>query len=146
MTSERLTRIVCAAVLGLAGACADFSRGPAPAGVDGGAGQGGSGGSDGSPSTDGGTSFASDVHGILTGSCMRCHSDGGEASDTTFLLTGDATADLEATTRFIDLNAPAASRLLAKMSGNRHGGGTVYAAGTPEYETVLRWIQEGARP
>jgi hypothetical protein len=144
MTSERaLLRIAFCALAALAGACADFSRGPAPAGVDGGAGEAGEGGP---ASPDAAASFATDVHGILTGSCMRCHSDGGEASDTAFLLTGDAAADLETTTRFIDVNAPAASRLLAKMSGNGHGGGTVHAAGTPEYETVLRWIQEGARP
>jgi hypothetical protein len=34
--------------------------------------------------------------------------------------------------------------MLAKMSGNGHGGGTIYAAGTSEYETVLHWIQQGA--
>src|SRR5262245_47296032 len=119
MTSERaVLRIVFCALAALAGACADFSRGPAPAGVDGGAGEGGA------TNPDAAASFATDVHGILTGSCMRCHSEGGEASDTTFLLTGDAAADLETTTKFIDLNAPAASRLLAKMSGNGHGGGT----------------------
>jgi hypothetical protein len=35
---------------------------------------------------------------------------------------------------------------LAKMSGNAHQGGTVYAAGSAEYETVLHWIQQGAPP
>jgi hypothetical protein len=90
--------------------------------------------------------FAAGVHGILTGSCQRCHSAGGEAGDTTFLLTGDAAADLAAATPFVDVSAPASSRLLAKMTGRGHGGGTLYAADTPEYQTVLTWIQEGARP
>ncbi len=34
--------------------------------------------------------------------------------------------------------------MLSKMSGNGHGGGTIYAAGSPEYETILHWIQQGA--
>jgi len=144
MTSERLSGMLFAAAaagaLALFAACADFSRGPAPAGMDGGAGAGGS------AMSDAGVSFGADVHGLLTGSCMRCHASGGEAADTSFLLTGEAAADLATTTRFIDLNAAAASRLLAKMSGNGHGGGTVFAAGSAEYQTVLRWIQEGARP
>jgi hypothetical protein len=32
------------------------------------------------------------------------------------------------------------------VSGNGHGGGTIYAAGTPEYQTILNWIQQGAPP
>jgi hypothetical protein len=59
-------------------------------------------------------------------------------------LTGDAATDFVTVSGFINGNAPASSRLLTKMSGNGHGGGTVYAVGTPEYETVLQWIQEGA--
>ena len=139
MTSERAFRIV-VALLALGAGCADVSRGPSPATVDAGAGEGGV------LSPDAAVSFAADVHGILIGGCQSCHAEGAEAGDTTFLLTGDAAADLAAATRFVDVNAPASSRLLAKMSGRGHGGGTLYAAGTPEYETVLRWIQEGARP
>src|SRR5216117_1449206 len=138
MTSERLARLVfaaSAACFALVAACADLSRGPAPAAMDGGAGAGGS------ASADAAVSFAADVHGILAGSCMRCHAAGGQAGDTSFLLTGEAAADLATTTRFVDLNTAGASRLLAKMSGNGHGGGTVFAAGSAEYETVLRWIQ-----
>jgi hypothetical protein len=138
MTSERAARIAFVLLAVLAG-CAEFSRGPALAGVDAGAVEGGA------VSPDAAVSFA-DVHGILIGTCQRCHTDGGEAGDTTFLLTGDAAADLVATSRFVDVSAPTSSRLLAKMAGSGHGGGTLYAAGTPEYETVLRWIQEGARP
>jgi mono/diheme cytochrome c family protein len=137
MTSERaaIAFVLAAALVGAVGGCADFSRGPAPVGVDAGASEGGS--------ADAAASFA-DVEAILTGNCQRCHSMGGEAGDTTFLLTGDAAADHATVMNFVDVNAPSASRLLAKMSGNGHGGGTVFAAGTPEYQTVLHWIQEGA--
>ena len=142
MTSERLAG---AAVLALAAlsvltfGCADFSRGPAAVAVDAGAGEGGA------ANPDGATSFAA-VEDVLISGCQRCHSTGGEAGDTTFLLTGEAAADLDTVTRFVDVNAPAASRLLAKMAGNGHNGGAVYAPATPEYQTVLRWVQEGARP
>jgi mono/diheme cytochrome c family protein len=136
MTSERAA-VVFAGFLVMSGAsCADFSRGPAPMGVDAGAASEGG-------TTDGAAGFA-EVEAILTGNCQRCHSMGGEAGDTTFLLTGDPAADHATALNFVDVNTPGASRMLAKMSGNGHGGGTVFAAGTPEYETVLHWIQEGA--
>jgi hypothetical protein len=144
MTSDRrlgpaivalVTMIGCAA-----GGCADVSRGPAAQATDAGAGEGGA------PSSDAALSFAADVHGILVGSCQRCHAAGAEAGDTAFLLTGDAATDLTATAPFLDVNAPAQSRLITKMAGQGHSGGTLFAAGTPEYQTVLRWIQEGARP
>jgi mono/diheme cytochrome c family protein len=136
MTSERaaIAFAVFGAVASALGGCADFSRGPAPVAIDAGASEGG---------TDAAASFA-EVEAILAGNCQRCHAMGGEAGDTTFLLTGDPASDHATVLNFVDVNAPGASRLLAKMSGNGHGGGTVFAAGTPEYQTVLHWIQEGA--
>src|SRR5262245_25830457 len=122
MTSERALPITFLLTAALGTGCADFSRGPAPIAADA--------GEAGAAAPDGGVSFAANVEPILVGGCQRCHSTGGEAGDTTFLLTGDAAADLATTTRFIDPNAPASSRLLAKMSGKGHGGGTLYAAGT----------------
>ena len=139
MTSERACRLA-AVVFALAVGCADLSRGPAAPIVDGGAGEGGA------SKPDAGLSFAADIEAILVDGCQRCHAPGGEASDTTFLVAGDPSADFATATRFVDLNAPGSSRLLAKMSGNGHGGGTVHAAGTPEYQSVLTWIQEGAQP
>jgi hypothetical protein len=140
MTSDRRRALAffVAAVLGAG--CADFSRGPAAPAADAGTGEGGA------PTADGGASFAAHVHGILIAGCQRCHAEGAEAGDTAFLLTGDAVADLVATTDFVDGNAPAQSRLLTKMAGQGHGGGTLFAPGTPEYQTVLTWIQGGARP
>ena len=138
MTSERAVRIA-AVLFGLAVGCADFSRGPAAPVADGGAGEGGA------SNPDAGVSFA-DVEAILVDGCQRCHAPGGEASDTTFLISGDPAADHATAAGFVDVNAPGSSRLLARMSGNGHGGGTVHAAGTPEYQTVLTWIQEGALP
>src|SRR5580765_5344202 len=129
MTSERTCRIAFGLLAALGAGCADFSRGPALAVADGGAGEGGAASPDGAA-----LSFAADVEGILVGGCQRCHSPGGEASDTNLLLTGDPTADLATVSAFVDVNTPASSRLLAKMSGSGHGGGTVFATSTPEYQ------------
>jgi hypothetical protein len=148
MTSERVVSVAlvravlaaAAAVACLGGGCADFSRGAAAAGAGDAAATDAGGGSDAA------LSFAVDVHAILTTTCQPCHAQGKKAGDTTFLLTGDVQGDYAVVLPFVDTSAASASRLLAKMSGNGHGGGTLYAAGTPEYQTVLRWIQEGAPP
>lgn len=137
-----------ALALGLAFAfvgCADFSRGAASepatdAGPTGDAGDAATGDGGGS------ASFAKDVEPLLVPTCQACHVPGGEAGDTTLLLTGTAATDFATVTAFVDTSSPKSSRLLSKMSGNGHQGGAVYAAGSPEYLTVLRWIEQGAAP
>lgn len=124
--------------------CADLSRGPSSSDAGSSADAGTAGGD--SQGLDATVSFAGSVHGLLTAGCQRCHAQGEQAGDTQFLLTGDVGADYASASRFINVSTPESSRLLAKMSGNGHGGGTVYALGSPEYGTVLRWIQEGASP
>jgi len=128
-------------------ACADFARGPASMSADAGAASDGLGGDGEGGGGDGAAlSFAASVHPILLAACKSCHATGQQAGDTLLLLTGDAPGDYLAVSRFFDTAAPAGARLLSKMSGNGHGGGSIYAAGSPEYQTVLRWIQQGARP
>jgi hypothetical protein len=131
-------RLLLTALL-LAG-CADLERGPAAVEPDAGE------NADAAATTDGpALSFATDVRPLLE-SCVRCHTAGQEAGDTQLLFTANAAADLAAVMRFVDTAAPAGSRLLAKMRGQGHEGGSLYAAGSPEYQTVLQWIQQGARP
>ena len=112
--------------------CADFSRGPAQTTTE---------GTGGTP--DGALSFAADVYPLFT-ICMNCHVPGGAASGTALIFSGNAAADYTAVLKFVDTSAPAGSRILSKVSGNGHGGGTIYASGSPEYETLLAWIQQGA--
>jgi hypothetical protein len=141
MSSERRRRwgrwalapLVAAAALG----CADFSRGPTQMSTDEIPDAGGNGDGNGS------LSFATDVYPLLA-VCQNCHVPGGAASATSLLFAGNAAADYTTILKFVDTSAPEGSRMLSKMSGNGHGGGTIYAAGTPEYETVLHWIQQGA--
>jgi len=117
--------------------CADFSRGPAQMSTETTADGGGTGDGHGA------LSFATDVY-PLFGICMNCHVPGGAASGTALVLSGNATADYPTVLKLVDTSAPAGSRILSKVSGNGHGGGTIYAAGSPEYETLLAWIQQGA--
>jgi hypothetical protein len=146
MSSE--SRFIPALITGaLAGAlaiasCADFSRGePSPRPDGGGTTEGGAEtGGDGGPTL----SFATDVYPLLVPTCQMCHAPGQMAGDTQLLFTGNAATDYPTVLMFVDTSAPAGSRLLAKMTGNGHQGGTVYASGSPEYETVLHWIQQGA--
>lgn len=131
-------RLLLAAVL-LAG-CADLARGPTAVEPDAGTSDDAVAPGDGEA-----LSFAKSVSPLLD-ACARCHAAGEEAGDTQLLLTGNAASDLEAVVPFVDTAAPAGSRLLAKMRGQGHQGGSIYAADTPEYQTVLEWIQQGARP
>jgi hypothetical protein len=138
MTSRSTLRqfVVAAAMSALATGCADLERGPAACprpGHDAGA-------SDGVV-----VSYASEVAPVLA-TCRRCHVPGQEAGDSALLLAGDAEKDYAALLPFVDTAAPAASRLLAKIAGQGHGGGTIYPVAAPEYQTVLQWIQQGARP
>ncbi|MES1206859.1 MAG: hypothetical protein ABUS79_13055 [Pseudomonadota bacterium] len=119
-------------------ACADFARGgPAPDAsepTDAGA-----------PADAGVVSFATDVYPLLK-ICMNCHVPGGAASSTSLIFAGHAGADYDVVLKFVQTTAPASSRLLSKMSGSGHGGGTIYAPGTTQYVTTLAWIQQGAPP
>jgi hypothetical protein len=145
MTSRAFVTLAGAWVLaGLAlGACADFERGPAATTPDAAAGDAAAG--DAAASDGAALSFATNVLPLLQ-PCTRCHVAGQEAGDTHLLFTGSAPADYSAVVTFVDTSTPTASRLLVKMRGESHEGGTIYAADTPEYQTVLNWIQQGARP
>ena len=145
MSSERDDRRIgwalALALLAVAG-CADFSRGgPSMTETGGTSGAADGGARDGH----GALSFAADVYPLLS-VCRNCHVAGGAASTTSLIFTGSAATDYPTVTKFVDTSAPGSSRLLAKMSGNGHGGGTVYASGTPEYQTISSWIQQGAPP
>ena len=90
-------------------------------------------------------SFATDIYPLLT-VCMNCHVPGGAAASSPLIFTGHAGTDYEAVLKLVQTAAPASSRLLSKVSGNGHGGGTIYAEGTTQYVTILAWIQQGAPP
>ena len=140
--------VVLAGVAGLVvvAGCADVSRGTEAVRLDAGADLTSEGGADGDLGDVPAASFATTVHPLLLAKCQRCHATGAQAGDTQLLFTGAAATDYVTVSRLVDTSAPAGSRLLSKASGNGHGGGTVLAVGSPEYQTVLLWIQQGVRP
>ena len=157
--SSRLARFVPAAMLAGLMACADFERGPRTPDVEpmtgGTAGGGGTGGTTMTGPPDGGgvadtdqpmaPGFAADVHPLLISRCLDCHSAGGDAGDTAFVLKVSED-DYEHTLELIDTNTPASSRLLSKGSGTGHQGGSIFAKNSTEYQTILAWIEGGALP
>ena len=79
--------------------------------------------------------------------CQTCHAAGQQAGDTQLLFTGDAADRLRRPcSRSSTPRRRPASRLLVEDERQRHSGGTIYAAGSPEYQTILQWIQQGAPP
>jgi hypothetical protein len=125
-------------LLAWAPACADFSRGQPAA-------EASASGDAGAPPDGASLSFATDVYPLLT-VCANCHVPGGAASSSALIFAGRAATDYEPVLKFVQTTAPASSRLLAKVSGSGHGGGTIYASETPQYLTILAWIQQGAPP
>jgi hypothetical protein len=144
MTSRSPVRALALVLVGVLApvACADLERGPTATSVAPDAAPP----DDGGASPDGGAlSYATSVSPLLM-PCKRCHIAGQEAGDTKLLFSGDVAADYATVTTFVDTSAPASSRLLAKLSGQSHEGGEIYAVDSPEYQTILHWIQQGARP
>jgi hypothetical protein len=134
MSSERWP---VALLLALLASCADLERGPAPVPPDA--------GPDVLPGDGAGVTFAS-VRPLLDEGCRRCHAAGQMAGNTAFLLDGDPAAEYRAVRAFLDPGSPARSRLLAKASGQGHGGGAIYRPASAEYAALLAWIASGANP
>ncbi len=124
---SRLLFALTAAVLASVG-CADFHRGPAP--------------------RDGGTAdseiedlaFEKLVYPILELDCGYCHSAGGAASNTSFVLTGNAGSDRAMVVALVTPGNPGDSRLLMKATGDGHTGGQRFATDSLEYQTIANWI------
>lgn len=123
--------------LTLTSACADFKRGEywelddAPA----------------DEGEDGEYRYAADVHPLLDAGCERCHAPGNSAENTGFLiLTDDVDSSYASALEFVNLDSPAASRLLSKTAGDAHGGGVIFDDRSAEYDLLLAWIEQGAPP
>ncbi|MCP3097959.1 hypothetical protein LZ198_03610 [Myxococcus sp. K15C18031901] len=91
-----------------------------------------------------GPTFADDARPILAARCGSCHRPEGMAGKTRWVLRGDG-SDLESTLRFVKVDAAAQSPLLKKGTGaTLHGGKKSLAAESPEYATLVKWIDAGA--
>jgi hypothetical protein len=141
--ASRLSLVLLVATA-LAQACADLGRGDPLA--DGAAEPSDAGSGDGGDDAGAVRSFVRDVHRLLLDGCARCHSPDGQASDSALVLVDDPVMDHAATIKFVNAENPAGSRLLVKGAGMGHGGGSIFAVGTPEHRTILEWISQGSAP
>jgi len=90
-------------------------------------------------------SFADGVHDILIANCTAsgCHGAGAGG----FLLSGDIDADYTAVLDRVVPGDALASKLIKKSTAtSSHTGGPVLQAGTPDYDLVVAWINDGANP
>jgi len=118
-----------AAVVSIAG-CVDFHRGPAP--------RDGGDQADGSQAAD--LAFEELVYPILERDCSDCHSASGQASNTYFVLTGDARLDRATVAALVTPGHPTDSSLLIQATSAGHGGGQRFATDSSEYLTISDWI------
>ena len=89
--------------------------------------------------------YAGDVYPILTARCLACHTSGGSAGSTGFVLSNDSGADYTMVSSFVSTGDPDASSLLQKASGATvHGGSGLLAKTSTEYQTIAAWIVQGA--
>jgi hypothetical protein len=89
--------------------------------------------------------YAADIHPLLDAGCERCHAATNSAGNTGYLVESDDIESSYATAlEFVDLDAPADSRLLTKMAGQNHGAGVIFDDRSPEYDLTLAWIEQGA--
>ena len=119
-----------AAVVFASAGCADFHRGPAP--------RDGGDQADGSQAAD--LAFQKLVYPILERDCSDCHSASGQASNTYFVLSGDARLDRAVVVALVTPGNPTDSMLLIQATRDGHGGGQRFTTDSSEYLTIAEWI------
>ena len=84
-------------------------------------------------------SFSADVVPVLS-TCISCHNDG-----TGGWTYAGGTAAYDEAFSVIDKDEPVNSLLLVKATGGAgHGGGALFSRSSPQYEILLRWVEQGA--
>ncbi len=84
-------------------------------------------------------SFSGNVVPLLS-NCISCHGSGTGG----WTYSGGAGAYTSVIT-IIDKGNPTNSSLLVNAIGeSNHGGGTLYTRSSPDYATILLWIEQGA--
>lgn len=96
------------------------------------------------PDVPAGPSYANEVYPILQDECGGgdCH-EGGDPRP--FFLSGDPDDDYAGIADLVNVDNPAASKLLKTGTGeSEHSGGPALKFGSDDYELVLAWIAAGA--
>jgi len=89
--------------------------------------------------------YEADVYPILLSNCSICHGMGGVANSTSYQLSSNSGSDYNVISALVTPGDPEGSLLLQKASGSTsHGGSSVLAATSVEYQTIAVWIEQGA--
>ena len=90
-------------------------------------------------------SFSNDVYPILQNKCQICHGANSPIDAPVFIYS-DAQTTYSAVINLVNLADPQNSRLLLKATNQTpHEGGQVIQPNSPEYQTILNWISQGAQ-
>jgi hypothetical protein len=93
-------------------------------------------------------SFETDVVAILSENCATsgCHAGASPAGSLNLNIEdSDATTLYAVVASQIDVDEPESSILLSKATNvTSHTGGEIFSTSSTEYETILKWIQDGA--
>lgn len=92
-----------------------------------------------------GVTYQVDVYPLLLSYCSTCHSAGGAAATSGFVLSSDATSDYDGVVSLVSEGDPDSSTLLQKASGQTaHAGSGVLAESSVEFKTLAAWVEQGA--
>lgn len=90
-------------------------------------------------------SYEGDVYPLLLSYCSSCHSAGGGAGGTGFVLSSSPATDYEMIASLADGATTDDTLLVQKATGElAHGGGGVLSSSFVELKTLTTWIYQGA--
>jgi len=90
--------------------------------------------------------YEGDVYPLLMSYCATCHSSGGAADTSAFVLSSDPDGDFANVTSFVAAGDPANTPLLQKASSaSGHGGSAVLLESSVEFRTIASWVEQGAQ-
>lgn len=91
--------------------------------------------------------FTGNVFPILQGDCFACHASvNNSAAFSAFPMSQNENTTYNEVITRVNLGTPPNSLLLQKATTNgvSHSGGQRFTVGSTEYNTILKWIQQGA--
>jgi len=92
-------------------------------------------------------SFSNDVYPVLQNSCSMCHSYGGRTEGSEEWQVNGVTNTYYQVRNLVSTINPTYSKfLITPTDAYRHEeGGKIYDIGSQKYNTILKWIEQGAK-
>ena len=92
-------------------------------------------------------SFSLDIYPIAKNICSKCHIAGGSGEAPEEWSIGDVTTTYYTIKNMVNIYSPTYSKFLTTPTSayEHEGGGKLYDVGSTVYNTILSWIQDGAK-